>query len=169
MHRVLSALALSLGCLSLIPAAYADAPMPAKHAEVQSAAPQPLPVYVNSIPFGVQTFIPIAQEFLAGPLHQVIRAEQNTAGTKIAFGNIRRLTRPADIQTLKALLKDPHCVVQAQGSGNMRLLVEAEGGETQVFVDTDGVVLSGSHSWRLTSGDFTRLGQTLNRIYAAPL
>ncbi len=169
MHRLLTVSALSLVCLSFVPSAHADANASTiKSVESQSAAPQTPPVYLSYMPFSWETLFPLPQGFFAGRLHQAIHVGLDKEHVKDMGGGIIQLTAPADSQMLRVLLKDPHCAVQAQGSGNTRLLFEADGGKTQVFVDTGGVVSSGSHSWRLTSGDFARLARTLDRIYAAP-
>ncbi len=159
MHRLLTMFALSLGCLSFVPQAHADL----------NAVPKTPPVYLDYIPFAWEDVRAIPRQEFADGLRNAILVGIDKAQAGSTRRDIRQLTTPADIQALRMLLEDPQCPIQALSSYNTRFLFEADNGKMQIFVDTDGVAPQGSHSWRLTSGDFARQARRLDRIYSVPV
>lgn len=122
-------------------------------------------VYLNYTPFDWEGYVEWTPQQMRGFLHKAIKNGIDKSQSGITYKSAVRVTLPADREALAKLLVNRHDVAPATGLVYARLMYEANAGETQVFVDSIGRVLQGTHQWRLSPQEFAQLKQMLGQIY----
>ncbi len=124
-----------------------------------------IPAYLNYIPFSWESFQAVTQQELVNGLHKGIRIGLGKEQATNTRKSMVKVVNPADIDTLRTLLRNRYNTSGKMFLGEPRLLFDADRGETQIFVYRTGMVSQENNQWRMSPEDFMQLKQMLNRIY----
>ena len=141
----------------------------ASRADAPKASQNSVPAYLDYTPFDWEDFLAITRQELLDGLHKTIRVGLDKAQAADTYKNVVQLNDPAQINALKALLRNRHNMLATPLFGEPRLLFEADGGETQIFVTASGIASQGSEQWRMSAKDFAQLKQILDGVYGKDL
>ena len=140
---------------------------PAKDIPSKKVGQSSVPAYVDYTPFEWESYRTVPRQEFADGLHKAIRIGFDKAQSDDTQISMVRVSSLDDIQAFKALLKAPQNAPKVKYFGDTRFLFDADRGETQIFVDRNGIVSQGTHLWQISPADFVQLKQILKRIYAS--
>lgn len=162
LRLIIGAFCCTLLILSCAASSKADAP---KAEQSSVTANFSVTAYLDYTPFDWEDFRATTRQELLDGLHEAIRVGLDKAQAADTYESIVQLNDPAQIDGLKALLRNRHNMLSTPLLSEPRLLLEADGGRIQLFVTASGIASQGSEQWRLSAEDFTQLKQMLDGIY----